>query len=207
MSLGDGILNSKILDCLKILVVTRYRDWNEATGSVPEKLNFVSHELDNWFKEVCHKNRLTTYDLKRKLADLVELAPTDEVLGDIIDKRLQLKLEMDKEELYWEQRARANWLKNGDNNTSFSHRFASNKKKNNQIKALETEDGEMMDESKNMGKLANEYFLDLFHSNTHDLNTTDLEGIETFILSEINTDLLWSFTKEEVMNAVKSLSP
>lgn len=36
-----------------------------------------------------------------------------------MDTKLALNLKVDKEEIYWEQHAFANWLKNGDRNTLF----------------------------------------------------------------------------------------
>ncbi|KAA3487437.1 reverse transcriptase [Gossypium australe] len=45
--------------------------------------------------------------------------PSDENLTEITKVQLGLNLEADKEELFWEQRARVNWLKNGDRNTRF----------------------------------------------------------------------------------------
>ncbi|KAE8711217.1 hypothetical protein F3Y22_tig00110300pilonHSYRG00043 [Hibiscus syriacus] len=44
---------------------------------------------------------------------MVEQIPTDDVLDELVDTKLQINLEMDKAELYWEQRARKNWLKIG----------------------------------------------------------------------------------------------
>lgn len=55
---------------------------------------------------------------------LSEKNPSDEVLGEIVKAKLFLKLEMDREEIYWEQRARANWMINRDRNTPFFHKFA-----------------------------------------------------------------------------------
>lgn len=46
-------------------------------------------------------------------------------LEELIYTKIQLNLEMDKEELYWKQRARANWLKVGDKNANFFHNYAS----------------------------------------------------------------------------------
>lgn len=43
----------------------------------------------------------------------------DGTLIELIDMRVQLNLEIDKDEAYWEQKARANWLQLGDKNTSF----------------------------------------------------------------------------------------
>ncbi|MBA0626339.1 hypothetical protein Godav_004020, partial [Gossypium davidsonii] len=48
--------------------------------------------------------------------------PTDEILGEIMEVQLGLNFEADKEEVYWAQRTRLNWLQYGDRNSSFFHR-------------------------------------------------------------------------------------
>ncbi|MBA0585689.1 hypothetical protein Gorai_016456, partial [Gossypium raimondii] len=48
----------------------------------------------------------------------------DEVLGNLMNSKLHLNMEIDKEELYWEQRVRVNLIKNEDQNTTFFHRSA-----------------------------------------------------------------------------------
>ncbi|KAA3468763.1 reverse transcriptase [Gossypium australe] len=50
---------------------------------------------------------------------LYNAPPDDENSEEIIEAKLDLNLEIDKTELYWEKRARSNWLKYGDRNTSF----------------------------------------------------------------------------------------
>lgn len=54
----------------------------------------------------------------------------------MIDTKIQLNLEIDKDELYWEQQARVNWLRASDKNSSFFHNFALVKKRRNKIKKL-----------------------------------------------------------------------
>lgn len=61
---------------------------------------------------------------------------TDDLLAELLNVKLYLNMEMDKEEWYWEQRARANWLRMGDKNTSFFHKFASQRKRMNRICGL-----------------------------------------------------------------------
>jgi hypothetical protein len=61
---------------------------------------------------------------------------------------LETKSQLDdiylEEEKYWHERSRDQWLKDGDNNTSYFHRVTSNKKKKNLILNLEIE-GQMSD--------------------------------------------------------------
>lgn len=50
---------------------------------------------------------------------LVILPLTNDVLGELDEVRLAMNMEMNREEIYWEQRARANWVKFDDKNSSF----------------------------------------------------------------------------------------
>lgn len=51
-----------------------------------------------------------------------------ENLAELIDTKIQLNFKIEKDEIYWKQRARANWLKLGDKNTTFFHSHATNRK-------------------------------------------------------------------------------
>ncbi|KAA3489694.1 reverse transcriptase [Gossypium australe] len=79
--------------------------------------------------------------MKRKLAEelemLLENERNEDTLAKIIDTRVQLNMEMDRDEIYWEQWARANWLKVGDKNTTFFHNRALARKKLNMLYRLE----------------------------------------------------------------------
>ncbi|PPR96359.1 hypothetical protein GOBAR_AA24307 [Gossypium barbadense] len=63
-------------------------------------------------------------ELEDRLIHLYNQDPSDEMLTKITEVQVELNLEADKEELFWEQRARVNWLKNGDHNTSYFHNIA-----------------------------------------------------------------------------------
>lgn len=44
------------------------------------------------------------------MAELDRKDRDDDILVEIIDVKLELNWEIEKEEMYWEQRARSNWL-------------------------------------------------------------------------------------------------
>jgi hypothetical protein len=48
---------------------------------------------------------------------------------------------LDKEDLKWRQRAKANWLKMGDRNTKFFYANANQRRKSNQILTIKDEMG------------------------------------------------------------------
>ncbi|KAK8583091.1 hypothetical protein V6N13_021808 [Hibiscus sabdariffa] len=105
--------------------------------------------------------------LKSRLQALMLEDPDDDKLAELLDVKLALNLEADKEELFWEQRARVNWLQHGDRNTSFFHKWASFKKKR-LIRGLNYADG-----------------------------TSVLNLVQPTILADINKSLLADFSQDE----------
>lgn len=97
------------------------------------------------------------------MRELAEEQPIDEVLVEITDIKLTLNLEADKEEIFWEQRVRVNWLKLGDRNTSFFHAVANSRKKFNKIYGLKDENGRWV-EDKELVEVVSRYFQDLFQT-------------------------------------------
>ncbi|GMI81642.1 hypothetical protein like AT1G43760 [Hibiscus trionum] len=114
---------------------------------------------------------------------------------------------MEKEELYWEQRARVNWLQNGDKNNVFFHRFASQRQKRNKVERLFDDSGNSVDTTKNLLNLATSYFTELFHSDGVASPEVILEGVEPCITSQMNEKLDCEFTYDEVLKALKAMSP
>ncbi|KAL4291617.1 hypothetical protein GQ457_14G019080 [Hibiscus cannabinus] len=163
--------------------------------------------LDKWFRKLTCNKKVTVKELKSRLAQLNAMSPTDDVLGDIVDTKLALNIEADKEELYWEQRARANWLRNGDRNTSFFHRFASHRRKRNRVDRLVDDTGNSFETNDRIMQAATDYFKVLFESNGCNPPGRILEGIQPCIDPSLNGDLDKSFSNEEVLTALKSMCP
>lgn len=66
------------------------------------------------------------------------------------------------EKVYWKQRSRVDWLKEGDRNTKFFHSKASARKRKNRISGLEDEQGIWNEEEEEVERLFCEYFKDIF---------------------------------------------
>ncbi|XP_039068800.1 uncharacterized protein LOC120215094 [Hibiscus syriacus] len=129
------------------------RLWTASTEMFLEKLKAVSFGLETWFRKLQREKWITEKQLKERLDQLNEAQLTDEVLGEIIDVKMALNLEADCESIYWEQRARANWLKHGDRNTTFFHKVASCKRRRNMIMNLCDRDGNIQDEYDHMSRV------------------------------------------------------
>lgn len=97
-------------------------------------------------------------ELEDKLNSLYDQEPTDDVLAEITDVQVGLNLQADQGELFWEQRARVNWLKNGDRNTSFFHKMAIQRQNRGRIHELERANRTKVHSTEEMLKLASDFF-------------------------------------------------
>lgn len=82
-----------------------------------------------------------TKELNSRMLEFSIEEINNEVLAEITEIKLEMYLKTDREELFWEQRVRVNWLQMEDRNTKFFHRWASYRRKKNIIKGLENASG------------------------------------------------------------------
>ncbi|GMI96865.1 hypothetical protein HRI_003355800 [Hibiscus trionum] len=167
--------------------------WAAANGPLLEKLAHVGRGLEAWFKRLCKEKKLSVKELQQKLADLNTVPVTEDSLGEILETKLALNFELDREEIYWEQRARANWLKNGDRNTNLFHRYASQRRRRNRVSRLEVQGGGVAEEEDKIQNVAKQYFENLFSSSGSSDPSTILEDIGPSITQGMNEALLKDF--------------
>ncbi|KAA3485773.1 reverse transcriptase [Gossypium australe] len=114
-------------------------------------------------------------------------------------------MEIDKEEVYWEQRARVNWLQFGDKNTAYFHRSATTRHRANTISKLVLGDGIEVTDDAGLQEAAKDYFVSLFSSRRTVDPKKVLEGIEQCVSQETNEALQSPFKEEEVRSALKGM--
>lgn len=66
--------------------------------------------------------------------------------------------------IFWRQQAKQFWLRDGDKNTRFFHKYASARKEHNQIRRLKHEEGEWKEKDEEIQDLITTYFANLFQS-------------------------------------------
>ncbi|KAL8125864.1 hypothetical protein AgCh_013243 [Apium graveolens] len=114
-----------------------------------------------------------------------------------------LKL-LERQEVYWKQRAKQFWLKEGDQNTRFFHSFASGKKKNNQIARLKDKHGIWVDSVQGVQEIVTDYFSEVFKSSGTGGYLSENETVNR-VTNEQNAQLLTPISSDEVKDAVFSM--
>lgn len=169
------------------------------------KVNMIHSDLHVWDKEVLKQPVHRIKKLKRELEVLRRGEMTDQSVAAQKEILLQLELLLEQEEIYWVQRARANWLKHGDRNTNFFHHHASSRRRKNLIKGVVDEEGVRHEDNTMMGAMIKEYFSTLFTSEVQEIEEGILADVDRRVTTHMNQSLLAPFTKEEVKKALFSI--
>ncbi|KAA3462270.1 reverse transcriptase [Gossypium australe] len=105
------------------------RIWKMSSRDLMQKLENLKKGLDKWAGQIQMNRKKRKQALTAKLSKLYEGDRDDNNLAELIDTKIHLNFEIEKDECYWKQRARLNWLKFGDKNTTFFHSQATQRKK------------------------------------------------------------------------------
>jgi hypothetical protein len=127
--------------------------------------------------------------------------------NDIVAKEMAALVDMllEQQEIHWMQRSRANWLRQGDRNTSFFHNFASARRKRNFISKLKNNNGDWVKGTDMLKPVILDYFSNLFMSEVASLDPAMMDKVQPRISYEMNEKLLAPFTPEDVKKAAFSI--
>ncbi|XP_042980066.1 uncharacterized protein LOC122310250 [Carya illinoinensis] len=131
------------------------------TGSITG-LKYCQEGLKNWSMEM-RRNQGAL--IKEKLSILSSLKETNE--GHLYTEISVLQKEVDSlleaENSKWQQRAKQNWLRGGDRNTSFFHKCASQRRKQNLICNIRDNEGNETTSQKEISQIFQSFFQELFY--------------------------------------------
>ena len=111
-----------------------------------------------------------------------------------------------REEMMWLQRARVDWLKEGDMNTKFFHLRSVWRSCKNKIKRLRKVDGNWCTNGNELAQLATDFFGDLYKRDTSLDPAILLNLLDTVVTEETNESLCRQFS-EEISDALFQIGP
>jgi hypothetical protein len=173
-------------------------------------LKTAKNSLKGWGYNLRGRNKKRKGEISQTLAYLEMREECSPFPVTDIQKRAELQQELldilEREECFWRQRARDNWLLQGDSNTAYFHRMANGCKRKSPIFSLKHGDS-VVQGDEDLLSHATEFYKNLFGpvedrgvrlsadvwSSEERLNDTDRENLSR------------RFTEEEVKNVVDQM--
>lgn len=187
--------------------------WNESqshNGSLFNTLQQLGFSLKEWNQRSFGNVKNIITHLKKDLAHIREAPRSDATTskeGEIIQEIEEWLL---REEIMWKQRARAEWIREGNSNTKYFHRRATSRRTTNKINVLENSDGELCLDEQSKVEIATKYFESLFKSEG-DSNSSNWNSKFDFIPRKVHDHfyetMSATYTEEEIKAAVFQLNP
>ncbi|KAH9648888.1 reverse transcriptase domain-containing protein [Citrus sinensis] len=165
--------------------------------------------LMGWSKMEFRKRDKKLEKLKNQLRGLKQRMVQYENGEEIWKVEKQIQNILMDEEIYWKQRSRAYWLKEGDKNTKFFHGKALAKRKKNRIWGIEDKFGRWIEKPKEVEHEFCNYFTNLFTSTQlrQEQIVAALKGITPRVSASMNESLEEPFTAEEVLEDLSQMCP
>ncbi|KAH9792802.1 reverse transcriptase domain-containing protein [Citrus sinensis] len=173
------------------------RRWENPVNNFQRAAKNSLFKLKIWSKVEFDGRKKKQEDLIEKLQNAKQNRDQYVDGGEIRKLEKQINNMLIDEEVYWRQRSRADWLREGDKNTKFFHSKASDTH-GNWIDDKEKVEGEFCD-----------YFQQLFTSSrpSHSQTQEALKEMPPKVTPEMHTLLEEPFTPEEIVNALSQICP
>lgn len=114
---------------------------------------------------------------------------------------------MEQEDLKWRQRAKEEWLRNGDRNTKYFHACAKQRQEGNQIVQVLDEAGQVCNTQETIEQAFIDYYQNLFKSEMPQYIAECNAAIKGKVSTAMNNQLMAEFTAEEVGRALSQMAP
>jgi hypothetical protein len=176
-----------------------------------QKIKAYRVALLQWSKQGIFSLPRTIKALKTNLCDIdthIQENWQDQArLAERNEIRKELNHLISQEEIYWRQRSRISWMKDGDRNTKFFHECASQRKRKNEISYLRNQHGDWVSDKSEMEGIVHNYFHNLFTSSNPVGIPNVVSLVDRVVSDEMNHRLVKDFDAEEVRRALFQIHP
>lgn len=167
--------------------------------SILERIESCRKELARWKKRTTSNAKINIQRLQVELeTEIGKTRPNTELMKHL---KLELGKAYREEEVFWRQKCREHWLREGDRNTAYFHNCVRGRKAKNRILMLRDLHGTEHFSEGAKGHIATEFYRDLFmSSNPHDLQSL-FNGFTERVSPEMNALLCKEITADEIRRA------
>jgi hypothetical protein len=177
--------------------------YSSAELDIVNKLDHCAQDMLKWSKQNFHSLRREIDWHHRQLERLRDHVDSSNVQQfNNLKKKLSSLLTQD--DIFWRQRAKVFWYKEGDLNTKFFHAAATARKKVNRIDVLTDANGTVCRSQEGMAAIARDYFLTLFEKQDSSRDVV-LNDLTPSVTNDDNASLTAPFSIEEFKEAVFSM--
>ncbi|XP_074293826.1 uncharacterized protein LOC141620995 [Silene latifolia] len=163
--------------------------WDRSGEDLTSTLAHCAHSLQEWKGLSIGK---ILRDIRAKRRRLKRLNEGEKSLRAVNERKVLVKeiaQLLKQEEIYWKQRSRALWLKEGDRNTKYFHRKAGQRKEKNHIAKLVDDNGQEHVDTDAIATVARGYFLSLFESDLPQFDDEVLDVVADRVTEHMNAGL------------------
>ncbi|CAN1253995.1 Transposon TX1 uncharacterized 149 kDa protein [Linum perenne] len=174
---------------------------------VQSKLQEVRRRLIEWARLGKTNSARHIRTLKQSIQDLRNQSPIE--WNCIRDLERQLSEALCQEKLFWKQKARIRWLKEGDCNTAYFHKVVATRRARNHIHALKDSSGIPQTDESIKRNIAVNFYRNLF-SSEHPIGfrlPDFLHGFPRKVTHSMNDRLLAFVSDEEIRKSVFDMGP
>ncbi|XP_056847414.1 uncharacterized protein LOC108829345 [Raphanus sativus] len=174
-------------------------------ASIMEHISSCRKALSEWRRQ----NNINSAKLVEELKERVEglYADDDATTEQIAAALKELSDALKAEEMFWKQKSRVFWLREGDRNTKFFHALTKQRRARNKITQLLGENGTIVEDEEGLVAIATSYFRQIFEStNPQDIKEA-LSEVPTTITEPMNESLTAPVTEWEIKLALFAMHP
>ncbi|XP_073152636.1 uncharacterized protein [Henckelia pumila] len=180
--------------------------WRESVGlDIQNRLTHCSELLISWGRKFSNTFKEDIGRVKRRL-DAFRRRDDEESVEQEKALKNQLTSLLVQQEIYWQQRAKNFWLRDGDSNTRFFHASASARRKANRIQRLKNDNGIWVEDVTEICSTVGRYFENLFSASRGNYDPV-FSAIEPRITRDDNESLIRPFHIDEFKLAVSQMHP
>ncbi|KAL9151827.1 hypothetical protein ABFS82_11G077500 [Erythranthe guttata] len=192
-------------DCEEVI----RQQWESISNSNPVEDLLLKNEgcqiaLQSWSKSTLSQPQRRIEKIQKKMHALRCGLQTENSKLELQNLKKELEEVYEEQDLYWRQRSKIQWIREGDRNTKFFHAKATMRNKSNRVNRIRDNSGDWVATDSGIEDVISRYFGHIFSStNPRDEEIDEVLGhIERRVSDEAYQQLSEPFTEEE-FGAVK----